>query len=689
MFPHAFRAAFAGARGRLPVGVLASGLILLAPACNRSPAPPGEQAPAQPPVAERGVPPAGDAEAEPLDLQAIIAPYEAIGRAYAVRDEGAAAGLDWNALLDGYDPSEKPADVKERSGEIKILGCELTLDFGAVQRCLDRKIRDLKDDVERQVRAAQNALKAEFTKQIEAAKTEATRAVAKANAHVTLYKERLAGLQTQLQTLQKDVQAEVDRRLRQAQAEAAKVASDLRTQVQAAQQLAAKAQADATRELQRATNLQAIVANLEKQLKDAQANLGLDIDWQRQLLAGIQALRLDELFRCLGEDANKAKFDVVQAIQQFAQDPVRFVQRTLDGVVQQFGARFDALFGQELRDMAAGKPFPTGVQLVRRAIDKLGILADAAGGRCLFEHVRPQLEQSATAVAQIAMQAAAKLQNEARRVFEEKIAPEVFKAMASTLQAVLREQLQNAGVPAAGTGGLPPGLATLLLTEDEMKGVARGVLFQRNVRERFEIAQVNMKALLDPATAAGAVNGHMTNLRKLIQGTKDYEALYLEIGVEMLRVMAHKYMKSKEAGHGGQLLDQAIGLLQTGEGTVEKVVSALCGLIPEAGAAICAVVEEVVELAWSNVAAVAIEGIAQGLINGAIDQLVDGFKEELLKKKNLDAIRSSVGPLGDILRALPHEQALGLWAGAVLKDEMEVLNRHFSSLVDLAAKARG
>lgn len=288
-----------------------------------------------------------------------------------------------------------------------------------------------------------------------------------------------------------------------------------------------------------------------------------------------------------------------------------------------------------------------------------------------------------------AMQAVAKLQNEARRAFEEKIAPVVFKAMSSTLQTVLTEQLKNAGVTSpGGTGGLPSGLTTLLLTEDEMKAVARGVLFNRNVRERFQIAQVNMKSLLDPGTAPGAVNGHMENLRKLVQGTKDYEALYLEIGVEMLRVMAHKYMKSKEPGHGGYLLDQAIGLLQTGEGSVEKVLSALCGLIPEAGAAVCAVIEEVVELAWSNVVVVAIEGIAQGLIDNAIDQLVDGLKEEILRKKSLAAIRSSVGPLGDVLRALPHEQAIGLWAGAIMNEEMEMLNRHFSSLADLAAKAR-
>jgi hypothetical protein len=677
--------------------LLLAGVFLLVPAsCSREEPPPpqgGQAAPAPAGVAERGVPPAaGDAAAEAADLAAIVAPYANLQKAYEA--ETPAGSLDWNAILGGYDPSASQApgkEVTERGGEIKILGCELSLDFAAVQRCLDGKLKSLQADVDRRIKAAQNDLKETFTKQLAAAQKEADKAISKANALLATYKERATELQGQIRTLQGQIQAEVDKRLREAQAEAAKLAADLKTQLQAAQQLAAKAQQDATRELQRATNLQAMVANLEKQLKEAGNAIGsLSLEWQKQLFTGLQALRLDNLFRCLADDARAGQQDAFLAIQQFAADPVRFVQKSLDGLVQQFGAKFDALFGQELRDLAEGKPFPTGPVLTRRAIDKLGILAETAGGRCLFEHVRPQLEQSAVALTQVATQAATRLQNEANKIFQEKIAPAIFKTMASTLQAVLSEQLKQAGVSGAGSpgGSLPPGLTALLLTEDEMKAVARGVLFKRNVRDRFEIAHANIQSLLDPRTAPAAVNGHMENLKKLVQGTKDYEALHLEIGIEMLRAMSHKYMKSKEPGHGGHLLDQAIGLLQTGEGTTEKVLSALCGLIPEAGAAVCAVIEEVVELAWSNIGAVAVEGTAQGVINAAIDQMVDGLKEEILRKKNIAAIRTSVGPLGDVLRALPHEQAIGLWAGAILSEEMEMLNRHFASLATLAAKSR-
>ena len=661
--------------------------FLVPAGCSRSPAPPlGAPAPV---VMERGVAPAGaDTDPGSPDMEAILAPFESIEKAYGSQEGVPPAALDWNQLLGGYDPSEKPDGVQER-GEIRILGCELTLDFAAVQRCLDRKIRDLKDDVEKQVRAAQNELKATFQKQLQAAQAQAEKEIAKANLFINRYKEQVIALNGQLKTLQASVQAEVDKQMRQAQAEAAKLASDLKSQLQSAQQLAARAQEQAARELQRATNLQATVEKLQAQLEKVGDDLGLNIDWQKQLFAGMQALKLDQLFRCLGDQAKAGQTDALKAIQEFTQDPVRFVQKSLEGVIRQFGARFDQLMGEELRDMAAGKPFPTGPALVKRAFDKFAILAEATGGRCLFEHVRPDLEKSANAVAQVAAQATAQLQAEASRVFEESIAPNIFKAMSSTLQSVLREQLKKAGVPGAGTGAsLPAGLDKLLLTEDEMKGVARTVLYRRNVRERFDIAQINMKSILDPAAAQATVNTSLTNLRKLVQGTKDYEALYLEIGVELVRAMAHKYMSSKEPGHGGHLLDQAIGLLQTGEGTVEKVVSALCGLIPEAGAAICAVIEEVVELAWSNVAAVVIEGIAQDMINGAIDKLVDTAKEQLMRKQNLAAIRSSAGPLGDILRALPHEQAIGLWAGAIMNDEMEMLNRHFASLVDLATKAR-
>jgi hypothetical protein len=671
--------------------------LFLALACSREGQPPPQAPGGGAGVAERGAAPeaAGGAAGEPteeIDLEAILAPYDKVLASYAAREEGEAAALDWKTILEGYDPAarEDPAGVAERGG-INVLGCELTLDFNAVARCLNGKIQEVQRDVDRRVRAARDELTASFTRQLQEAEQLAKTELRRAAIAAARAQSQVSSLQSQLQTLQTNLKAEVDRAVREAQAQANATLSDLQGRLAAAQQLAAKAQQDAARELQRATNLQAMASNLQKQLSDLQKGIILQIDWQKQIVSGLQTLQLDSLFQCLAEEAQAGQFDLAQALQQFAANPPAFVQKVFDDAVKQLGTSFDRFLGEELTALGTGRPLPTGSALVRRALDKLGVLAEGVpGGRCIFEHVRPQLERSAGAVAQIAMQAAAKLESEARRVLNEKIIPELFKGINNTLGEVLAAQLKQAGIP--GLGGadtVPPQIAALLLTEDEMKAVARAVLFRRNVSERFRIAELNIKSLLDPGTAPAALAGHMDNLHKLIQGTADYESLYLEIGVEMLRAVAHKYMKSKEVGHGGHLLDQAIGLLQTGEGSVEKVLSGLCGLIPEAGAAVCAVVEEVLELVWSNVAVVGIEGAAQGFINEAIDQLVDGLKAELLKKSSLATIRRSVGPLGEVLRALPHEQAIGLWAGAVMKDELEMLNRHFTNVASLAKAARG
>jgi hypothetical protein len=228
-----------------------------------------------------------------------------------------------------------------------------------------------------------------------------------------------------------------------------------------------------------------------------------------------------------------------------------------------------------------------------------------------------------------------------------------------------------------------------MLTEDEAKAIARQVLFKRNVQRRFEVAQVSLEKLLDPATTQRQLQTHIDDLQKLIKGTKDFEPLYAEIAIMMVRAMGHKYIESKLTGHGGYLLDQATGLLKIGEDTVGNVVKGLCGLIPEAGAAEAAVVYEIVDVLWNQMAMPTLIAFAHDLMVNAVDMLADTAITMLKDGKHMAEIQQAtnqLGPLAAVLRGIPHEQLVGVWAGTILKDEMAMFERHFSKVHELAQK---
>jgi hypothetical protein len=84
---------------------------------------------------------------------------------------------------------------------------------------------------------------------------------------------------------------------------------------------------------------------------------------------------------------------------------------------------------------------------------------------------------------------------------------------------------------------------------------------------------------------------------------------YLDIGLEIVRFTGHKFIDSErlEIDLGGGLaippggafmVEAAVKSLAAVENTVDEVAGSACGLIPEAGAAVCNAVLWVVEKGW-------------------------------------------------------------------------------------------
>lgn len=111
--------------------------------------------------------------------------------------------------------------------------------------------------------------------------------------------------------------------------------------------------------------------------------------------------------------------------------------------------------------------------------------------------------------------------------------------------------------------------------------------------------------------------------------TEDYlENLQRPYKINLFRAMGHKYVDSAEHKHGGYFINQTVSVLQLSEGTVEKIAEAVCGLVPEAGAAICAVVEEVINASWNFGVVPGIESWVKTEIHDYINISMDNLQNE-------------------------------------------------------------
>lgn len=226
----------------------------------------------------------------------------------------------------------------------------------------------------------------------------------------------------------------------------------------------------------------------------------------------------------------------------------------------------------------------------------------------------------------------------------------------------------------------------LLLSKQELADVVSGVYAKYLIQQLQTGANVIVEFQSDLGkTGAGGRN--LPLVQKTLSPEAQWPELFkLELGVEIVRAMGHKFIDSNKPPHGGFLVNQAVGIFQLSEGTIEKVGEGICGLIPEAGAAICAVAEVALDALWNQGMVPTMRwGIKQGL-HDLLDKEINDARAALATNKTLENFRHSNNPLNGIATLLSKDLINDV-ADQHLKDVRVALNSFNAGVTGLAVAA--
>ena len=281
----------------------------------------------------------------------------------------------------------------------------------------------------------------------------------------------------------------------------------------------------------------------------------------------------------------------------------------------------------------------------------------------LVEKVQPALEAAA-------LELKDDLEKDFRQLYHQHVEPALHEAIGKGLSALI-------------TGKSEDGL---LLTQRELADVVSGVYAKYLIQQLQNGANVvsDFQGSLGKPASQG---DPLPRLQKTLSPDAQWPDLFkLELGAEIVRAMGHKFIDSNKPPHGGFLVNQAVGLFQLSEGTIEKLGEAICGLIPEAGAAICAVAEVALDALWNQGLVPTMRwGIKQGL-HALLDKEVDDARNALATNKTLEQVRTGNSPLNGIATMLSKD-LINSVADQHLKDVRVALNTFNASVSGLAVSA--
>ena len=389
------------------------------------------------------------------------------------------------------------------------------------------------------------------------------------------------------------------------------------------------------------------------------------------LLTATNKLRSDliPLIRCLDAARDQSRANLLGYVEKFQKDPGGLGQWLIKDQMDQMQANFSHTMGPALQMLRNGMNQPPQAGLViDMAFDSWERLAAThQGARCLI----PLVTKHRPALKNAAHQLQGSLQSQMQSLFDTHIAPALHEAIGKGLTRILTSQ--NSGA---------------LLSEEELKAVANGVYAKyliRQLQNSSTAIQAFTKALGNPAAQSSA----LTQVQHALNPQAQWPKLFrLELGAEIIRAMGHKYLDSDRPGHGGFLVNEAVGLIQLSEGTVEKVSSALCGVVPEVGAAVCAVVEEALDAVWNQGLVPLIRWGAMTGLHVGFNQAMDQGKLALQQGKLPRDVRAKTPHLQGILNVLSKDLLLHV-ADTNLTDTREALNIFNGSVTQLVLSVNG
>ncbi|MDH5585072.1 MAG: hypothetical protein OEZ05_00425 [Nitrospirota bacterium] len=464
---------------------------------------------------------------------------------------------------------------------------------------------------------------------------------------------------------------------------------------------------------------QAIAGTVQTQINNVQNNpMVATLQSEIQTLEAVRKLNLEPLFACLRQSSGPAPVNFPQMIQQFTTNPPEFANQIFQNLMQQWEQHFSDIMGEQLQFIRnPSRTAPQGPQVIAMAFRSLEKVAQKApGGACLMQFVRPHLQSIQSRSSQIQQTTL----TQGKRIFDNQVAPILFgslsKQIGDLMTAVLSLTPQDIAQASIRSRGINPrhdfsddrffsegqivsrgfsGDDTKALLGDVVPGlgdiidVKNAVLADQllNPRDLYAAAshiELLTKSLNNPAQRGQALNAVRTALDPNSPWT---ESLYIDIGMEILRVVGKNYLDSELPGGGSFLIRSAVEVLDFGEQTVGTVVQSVAGLVPEAGGIVSGIAKVTPDVIWKLAINNIIVGSVKGGAHYAYGKVIDEAKNALKTGRPYAAIQQHAGPLSTLLRYLPSKQQIVLLASTHTEDTRQALERYNHSVMQLAEAA--
>lgn len=389
-----------------------------------------------------------------------------------------------------------------------------------------------------------------------------------------------------------------------------------------------------------AKNLERQKENLERQLAELQKIP------QLAPVAGQLKNDLDAINACLTA-ASSAQRDMVQLTQRFVSNPPAFPPYLMMEVWQQMEGNFDLVMQEELaglRESALNGKLPQVDQVLDRSVRALKKLGERdPSAKCLYVAMEPHIPAMKQAARVVQQQIADKTMH----LLQTKVLPAILDPVGQQMGQVFGQIMQS-----DMTGS---SLGPLLPNQKELDRIIRGVAAEQLIRPNHvrKVAQ-KVRAMSASLGNQQQAQASLQDLQKVLDKQEIWpEEVAIQVAMEILRFSGHKWVDSDMPGAGAFVANLAVSTIGTSKDTVGNVVEAACGLIPEAGGAICSIFKELIEVAYNYVTPEAMKILISNTMHGALDQGINEIAKAYIQKYDPRQARQNLGPFASIVNAFP------------------------------------
>ena len=443
-----------------------------------------------------------------------------------------------------------------------------------------------------------------------------------------------------------------------------------------------------------------------------------------QTLQAVRKLKLESLFGCMAQTTGQSSANLGQLVQRFVANPAGFASWMVNDFSTLLEKSFRGIMSEQLQLLnnppRSNLPGAQVLDMAIRSMDKLAQKHPA--GRCLLQFSQPHR----TAFRNASVQLQKTINTKIKRIFDNHIAPVLYGSLNKQLEMMIKalltlspQDLAQSRIRSRGINTADIWQGELILPKDgpEQEIVSRGLrpinssegkALLKDLVGLGDIITVTRAILADhllnPRELYVAAS-HIEKLSKSLNNQADRraalgevktalspyspwtEALYIDIGMEILRVVGNNYLDSDLPGGGTYLTNLGVGIAAAAIGGVGDVGSGIGGLVPEVGAAVVVSIKIGPELSKDIVLNDVISASIVGLLHFTYNTIIDEAKDALKSGKSYETLQRRAGPLKALLRVLPGKQVVMKLADTHTKDMKKALVRYNQSVVTLAEAA--